>query len=48
MDIIEPDEGLQKTLPPESGLFVPLIFRLLRFEIYTDVGICVFRKEVSE
>ena len=48
MDIFEPDEGLQKTLPPESGLFVPQIFRLLRFAIYTDAGICVFRKEVSE
>ena len=47
MDIIEPDVGLQKTLPPESGLFVPLIFRLLRFAIYVDVGIYVFRKGVS-
>ena len=48
VDIIEPDEGPQKTLPPESGFFVSLIFRLLRFAIYADVGICVFRKEVSE
>lgn len=48
MDIFEPDEGLQKTLPPESGLFVPPIFRLSWFENYADVGICVFRKEVSE
>ena len=48
MDIIEPDEGLQKTLPPESGFFVVLIFRLLRFTICTDAGICVFRKEVPE
>ena len=47
MDIIEPDEGLQKTLPSESGFFVSLIFRLLRFEIFTDVGIYVFRKDGS-
>lgn len=33
MDTIEPDEGLQKTLPPESGFFVSLLFRLLRFSI---------------
>ena len=45
MDIIEPDEGLQKTLPPEFGFFVSLIFRLLRFAIYADVGIYVFRRE---
>ena len=47
MDIIEPDEGLQKSLPPESGFFVSLKFRLLRFAIYVDVGIYVFRKGVS-